>query len=205
MAMQKLKLNFARFTDSDLLTKAQQILQDMTGNPFFVNPIPTIADFELGINAYSVALVKAKDLGRLFVAEKNERRKALELLLEELGSYVIFVAKGSEVVLVSSGFDLTKPREASTITNPGAVSLSNGETSGQLNAQVQSQPGAMGYSFEYALYPLTAASVWTGHPSSRSKNTFSGLVAGKSYAVRVGVFGNNKEVLYSPVANMFVQ
>lgn len=205
MVLQKLRLNFAKFTDSGLLTKARQILQDMTGNVYFTNPIPTLADVQLAIDAYSTALVNATDLGRLYVAEKNDRRQRLEVLLMQLGMYVMYLANNSDVVLTSSGFDLVKQREAATITNPGSVSLSNGISTGQLTTQVQAQPGAKGYSHEYTLYPATPESVWTSNPSSRCKTTFSGLQAGKKYAVRVGVLATNGELAYSGIASIYVQ
>jgi len=205
MVLQKLRLNFARFTDSGLLTKARQILQDMTGNPYFTNPIPTLADLQLAIDAYSVALVNATDLGRLYVAEKNATRQSLEMLLAQLGMYVMYLANGSDVVLTSSGFDLVKQREVAAITNPGSVTLGNGISTGQLTTLVQAQAGAKGYSHEYTLYPVTPESVWTSNPSSRCKTTFTGLEAGKKYAVRVGVLGTNEELAYSGIATMYVQ
>ena len=55
MVMQKLRLNFARFTDSGILTKARQILQDMTGNAYFANPIPTLADLQLASSGFDLA------------------------------------------------------------------------------------------------------------------------------------------------------
>ena len=75
---------------------------------------------------------------------------------------------------------------------------------GQLVAQVPAQAAAKSYTHEYTLYPVTAASVWKANPSSRSKSTFNGLEAGKKYAVRVGIVGNNEEVAYSPIATSFV-
>ena len=204
MKTASLRLNFAKFSDSDMLKKAHQILQDMTGNPFFTSPIPSLADLQLAITTYSTALVNATNLGRLYVAEKNKARNDLELVLRQLGMYVMYIANGSDVVLISSGFDLAKQPEARSITTPGSVNLSSGITTGQLVAQVTAQAAAKSYTHEYTLYPVTAASVWKANPSSRSKSTFNGLEAGKKYAVRVGIVGNNEEVAYSPIATSFV-
>ncbi len=200
----KLKLNFRGFTDSDMLTKARQILHDMTGNPHFPTPVPPLANLQAAVDAYSEALVNATDRGRLFVAEKNAARQALETLLAELGMYVMYVAKGDDVVLTSSGFDLAKPRENTTITNPGPVILTNGISSGELISRVDGQAGAKGYSHEYTLFPVTAQSVWTSTRSSRSKATFTNLQPGTQYAVRVGVWGSNEQVAYSKIETTWV-
>ncbi len=142
MTIQKLRINFAKFTDSDLETKAQQILQDMTGNPAFAAPIPTLAELTVAINAYSVALVNAANLGRINVAEKNKCRLTLELLLSQLGMYVMYIANGDVAILTSSGYNLAKEREASVITNPGSVTLGNGISTGQMMAAVKAVKGA---------------------------------------------------------------
>ena len=205
MITSKLRLNYGKLTDSGMLAKAHQILQDMTANPNFTTPIPTLADLQLAISEYSVALVNASNLGRLYVAEKIASRKKLAILLNQLGLYVMYVANGDEVILTSSGFDLAKQPESSFITNPGAVTLSNGITTGQVVSQVPPQSGSKGYNHQYTLYPVTAASVWTSNPTNRSKSTFNGLEAGKKYAVRVAVVGKNGELAFSPVATMFVQ
>ena len=201
----KLKLDFSKFTDSHMLTKASQVLQDMTGNPHFPTPVPPLADLQAAVTAYSVALVNATDRGRLFVAEKNAARKALETLLAELGMYVMYVAKGDDVVLTSSGFDLVKPREHSSITNPGPVILTNGESSGELTSRVDGQAGAKGYSHEYTPYPVTEQSQWASTRSSRCKATFTNLQPGRNYAVRVGVWGSNEQMAYSKVVTAYVQ
>ena len=205
MVTQKLRLSFVKFSDSAFLTKAEQVLQDMTGNAYFVTPIPTLADLQLAIDAYSAALVNAANLGRIYVAEKNKCREKLELLLGQLGMYVMFIANGDEAILTSSGFDLAKQRESLAITNPGSVSLGNGISTGEMTTLVKSQPGAKSYIHEYTLYPVTPDSVWFTTPSSRCRTTFTGLEPGKKYAARVAVVGNDEVLAYSPIATMYVQ
>ena len=205
MVIQKLRLNFAKLTDADVETKAKQVHQDMTGNPAFASPIPTLTDLGIATIAYSEARVKAADLGRINVAEKNKCRQTLELLLAQLGMYVMYIANGDNAILTSSGFDLTKPREAQEIVNPGSVTLGNGITTGSLAAKVKAQAAINTYQFGYTPFPVTEESVWTTTMTTRSKIVFQGLQPGKEYAVRVAVIGSGEAVAYSPVATMYVQ
>lgn len=205
MNISKLKISFSRFSDAALEIKARQIQQDMTGNPAFTSPIPTLADLGIAIDAYSVALVNAADLGRINVAEKNQRRETLELLLAQLGMYVMYIANGDTFILTSSGYDLTKQREITELVNPGSVTLGNGITTGAMSAKVKAQAAINTYQFGYTPFPVTEESVWTTTMTTRSKIIFQGLQPGKEYAVRVAVVGRGEEVAYSPIATMFVQ
>jgi hypothetical protein len=205
MRTTKLKLNFFRYTDSGFETKAQLIVQSMTGNTHFPNPLPTMAELEAAIQAYSVTLVNAAGLGRINVAEKNQSREELELLLAQLGLYVMYISMGDVAMLTSSGFDLTKDPEPSQLTNPGNVTLRNGITTGEMTASVKAVRGARSYLHEYTSDPILPESEWESTPSSRSKLTFQGLEAGKKYWVRIAVLGAGEQIAYSPLASMFVQ
>lgn len=201
----KVSINFSTYTDSDLETKAEMILQNMTGNPAFANPIPTLAELQTATENYSVALVKAANLGRTDVAEKNKLRTQLELLLGQLGMYVMYIANGDAAILTSSGYSLTKTPEPQYITNPGNVMLSNGITSGELTSTVKGVKGARTYLHQITADPLTADSVWESTAGSRSSFTFQNLQAGKKYWVRVAAVGSGHQIAYSPNSSQFVQ
>ena len=42
MKIVKVSINFSSYTDSDLETKAEMIIKNMTGNPDFKDPVPTL-------------------------------------------------------------------------------------------------------------------------------------------------------------------
>lgn len=201
----KIRFSFARFTDSELETKASFILQSMTGNPNFTTPLPTLPDLQLSLTSYSTALVNAKDRSSLNVAEKNQARYILEAQMGQLGLYVMNVANGDDVILTSSGYTPAKMREPVIIPNPGQVTLSNGKSSGELNSAVKAVPGAKSYSHQITPDPITPASIWKNVISSRSKNTFKGLLPGKQYWVRVEAVGAQNQTSLSPASSIFVQ
>jgi hypothetical protein len=205
MRTQKVNISFSSYTDANLENKAQHIFSSMNGNANFPNPIPTLADLQNAITKYSTDLVAAASLDRTMVAEKNKSRQKVEILLSQLGMYVMFIANGDAAILTSSGYTLSKEPEPRHITNPGNVTLSNGITSGQLLASVKTVKGAKGYLHEITAEIPTDTTVWTSTPSSRSQFTFNNLEAGKKYWIRVAAIGSGEQIAYSPVTSQFVQ
>lgn len=205
--MKKMKalINFSTYSDANLETKAEYILQLMTGNPAFTDPIPTLAELTTVLDRYSKALIDAAGLDRVKVAEKNKLRFKLEQMLGQLGTYVNYVALGDEAIITSSGFSVSKTPEPRIITNPANLTITNGINSGQLVSSVKAVKGASGYLHEIAADPLTDASVWKSTPSSRSRFTFNDLQPGKKYWVRVAAIGTKDQIAYSNNASQFVQ
>ena len=201
----KIKFSFSRYTDSELETKAEFILQSMTGNPNFPNPIPTLADLQIALTVYSAALVNAENRSNQTVVDKNQARLVLEGLLGQLAMYVMYLANGDISILTSSGFSTTKVPEPKIIDNPGQVTLTNGKSTGELISYVKAVDGAKSYSHQITTGPVTAASVWTNVTSSRSKMLFTDLQPGKLYCVRIEAVGSQNQTALSPVSSMFVQ
>lgn len=52
----KLSISFGAYTDANLQTLSESILQSMTNNPNFPNPTPTIADFSNAVAKYNDAI-----------------------------------------------------------------------------------------------------------------------------------------------------
>lgn len=205
MKIQKISVSFTKYSDADFLGMAEHILQSMTGNPAFTDPIPTLADLQAAVLKYSNDLVNAKGLGKLNVAVKNQSRKALEMLLFQLGMYVMFVANGDETILISSGYILNKEPEPNHIVNPGNVTLSNGVTSGEMVSAVKAQRAVKSYLHQITGELPTENTVWESSASSRSRYVFTNLVPGRQYWVRVAAIASNEQTAYSTVATQFVQ
>lgn len=205
MKILKVIINYSKLTDANLLSKAEHILQSMTGNPDFPSPVPTLADVQTAVTKYSADLVLAQGLGKVNIANKNQSRMELEKLLAQLGMFVMFVANGDEAMLVGSGFTLAKTPEPGYITNPGNVSLTNGNTSGVLVSAVKGQRAVKSYLHQITGDPPTEATVWTSNATSRSRFVFTNLQPGKQYWIRVAAVASNDQIAFSPVASQFAQ
>ncbi len=201
----KASIRFSRYSDADFETKAEYIVSCMTGNPAFTSPIPTLADVQTALTKYSADLVAAAGRGLVAVAEKNKSRNALELLLTQLGMYVMYIANGDEAILTSSGYTLVKMPTSLQLGNLGQVEVTNGQTSGVLETSVKSQKGIRSFSHEYTDSPPTEDTKWLSTPSSRANFAFTNLLPGKQYWFRVGAVGARNQVVYSSVASQFAQ
>jgi len=205
MKIQKVNIGFSHYADANLQTKAENILLSLQGNASFAATLPTVADFQTAVNAYSKALYAATNRSRDNIAVKNQTRAALVAMLAQLGMSVMNIANGDVTMLKSSGFTLTKSPAASYISNLGTVTLSNGITSGELVAAIPRVPGAQSYLYEIAPDPLAATTDWQSTPATRSKYVFTNLEAGKKYWVRAAAIGAGGQIAYGPASAQFVQ
>jgi hypothetical protein len=205
MSNQKINLSFQNYTDANFEKKGASIVECLNTVPLFKNVVPAIAVLQAASARYSAALLAAADLSRNNIAEKNESREALELLLYQAGLYVMNTCNGSKLQSVQSGFDLRKENEISYISNPGMVTLINGITTGELISSVVRVPFVKSYLHEITDELPTETTVWISKPASTCKYTFTNLQPGKQYWVRVGAIGSRNQLAYSPVATQIIQ
>lgn len=203
--MKKTVNNFAALSDGNLESKTHSIISSMTGNAHFPTPVPALADVTAAATAYTAALVKAGTGNRSDVADKNAKRLVLIGLLTSLGSYVTFMANGDAVLLLTSGFDISKDRQPVVITKPEIVRIENGQVSGELLLNVKAVKGAQSYLHEYTSDATLAPASWVSTTSTTAKGVLTNLQPGTVYYCRVAAIGANNQLLYSdPVSRMVV-
>ena len=88
MAILKVVIGFKDLRDDDLDTKAASIIKSITGNTNYTTPVPTLAVVQTALTAYETALTAAKNGSPEKTAIKDQKRKDLEALLKQLGTYV---------------------------------------------------------------------------------------------------------------------
>lgn len=195
--MTKALIDFSRYSDAVLESKAHSIINAMTGNANFTTPVPDLATLTAAANAYSAALLKAATGNRVDIAEKNERKKELAGDFRTLANYVNTVAAGDVAKLISSGIELSKQGSPVTITKPENLQVVNGINTGELDVSVNTVKGAYAYIFQYTTDENMAPGKWVNNPSTSSKVTLTNLQSGVRYFCRVGALGSNDQLLYS--------
>ena len=203
MSINKLRTGFTKYTDGDFLNKARYILECMTDNPDFINPIPPLDELRTAITKYGNDLLAAADFGHAEVASKNQSRKNLQQLLARLAMYVMFIANGKLTILTGSGYTLAKQPESLKITNPGNVTLSIGMSSGEMESKVKAVKTARTYLHQILDHEPDESSEWTSYSCSRCKFVFKNLTPGKKYWIRVAALGSGGQIAYSTVASQF--
>jgi hypothetical protein len=205
MRRPRLTTGFESLSDSDFETKASSISARMDGNPYFTTPIPSLTVIETLLQEYSDALIPAQTREKNAVAVKNEKRGNLTAALIQLASYVMTIANGDRVQLVSAGFDLAKPGESTSLVKPKSISVTDTGIPGELSVKVPAVKGATAYVVHYTPDPLTENSVWLQVASTTSKCVIKNLVSEKRYWCKMAAIGPYGQVVFSDAVSRVVQ
>ncbi|MEO8822782.1 MAG: hypothetical protein ABI366_04345 [Ginsengibacter sp.] len=203
--MKKINISFSKFSDANFQNKGKLIYDSMNANQIYASLAAEVAAMKIALDDFTDNLAAAGTNDRTAVAQKNQSRQELTLILKQLGLNVMVVAKGDTTALVSSGYTLSKKPEPRYIYNPGNVTLSRGVSTGELISTVIAVAGAKSYVHQITTELPSENAVWTSNTSSASKFTFTNLIPGKQYWLRVGVVGARNQVAYSSVGTWFAQ
>jgi hypothetical protein len=187
--MSKVKLKLKQKTDAGLKTFAEDHITKMTGNANYPTPDPSAADFLILKNDYGTALaesIAAQALAKEKTALKDAKRLALETGLTLRGKYVDLKSAGDKVKILSAGFDVAEDRAPTPLPEPVSnLSLTAGDSAGEIDAQWDSEPVARTYHVETSPDPMTATS-WTRQKDvTKSKAVILGLASGARVWMRV--------------------
>jgi hypothetical protein len=201
MRIQKVLIDFSRFTDAELDQQAQAIVVAMTGNPHFLTPAPPLADVSDAIEDYQIALSNAASGDHAAVELKDQKRAALEEVLRQLGLYVEVQSNGDAAIMLSSGFHISKdPSPVGPLPKPTGFEIKP-QGKGEIKLVLDKIDGARIYQFEYK---QTAASEWINEMSTKTKLMLTGLESGKQYDFRVLPIGTSDIREYSDEISSFV-
>ena len=203
--MDNITNSFNRGRDGDLVNTSFLIIESVTDNTYFLNPIPALADIKKAAQEYQAALYNAAGRDQKLVSIKNDKRAVLRALLSQLAEYVSSVAKGDRTVLLSSGFSLTKAKGEVATLKPIDKLMVSTETPEQAVISVKKVNGAKAYIHQYTTGAVTSESQWVSRTITEPWCTFTGLQPGVKYAFRVIAIGPGEQSVYSPVVSRFIQ
>jgi hypothetical protein len=202
----KVILNFVHFADHALAAIAQLILSNLAGiaAPAFPTPVPTLAEIGDAYAAFAAALAAAASGNRADIADKNAKREVLVNLLIALARYINFTAEGDRALLLTTGYDVNKEKQPTTIGTPENLKIVNGDNPGELIVSVKAVKGAKSYVFEYTADATLAEGSWVSITSTSRKNVFTDLESGKTYYCRVAAVGPKGQVKFSSIGSRVV-
>lgn len=199
-------VNFESDSDSQLLARANLIIEGMTGNAHFPNPTPTIAVLTTLKDDYSASLVAAGTGNRAAASEKNDQRLVLETNLCTLGNYINTVARNNLTAILTSNYPPTKDPEPSYLGPVEMMKLTPGMNSGSLICKLSRVKNSKSYTFMITEDPITDDSLWKSYVSTRCSFEFTKLVPGKKYWVKVIVAGTKNQTVQSgPISQYALQ
>ena len=208
---QRALTGFAKIKQSDLADVTQNIINKITNNPHYPNPSPALNVVQSACRAYSEALVNCLQGDVQNTIIKNAKRKTLEQYLSHLGSYINSIAEGNLEKLGSSGFQISKHREAvGFLPAPELFKVTDGENPGELYFSMSSVKKANGYIVLYAQFPVPANNVdWHSKALSKTTGWIGGLEIGKKYILKAAATSPEADKIsvynFTPCAERFVQ
>jgi hypothetical protein len=195
-----------RDTDSELNVQVGAIITGVTGNINYPTPTPTLPVMTTAWKEFATAVSNAADGGRTLTAIKNDKRKALAILVRALAGYVQVACQGDLTILLSSGFPIHKPTRSpvGVAPAPGNLTVTLGARSGELDASAPPIPGAAIYNWRVTTATQPGTVVQSAQTTAAS-TTFGNLTPGVVYNIEANAVSTAGPSDWSnPVSQMVV-
>ena len=165
-----------------LITYAENIVKRMTGNPSFPNPAPTLAAVTAATDGLRAAEAAAIARTKGAAAARNDKRKALVALLQQLRSHIQAVADADEAngpaIIESAGVAVRKR----ATRRARVFAAKQGRTSGVATVVAASAGHAAAYEWQYS---TDGGKTWLTAPATlQAKTTVAGLAPGATVQFR---------------------
>lgn len=196
--MVKVKMGFLKLSVPEQIERARLIATGVTGNPAFPVPDPSMADFNISIDALEVAY-NASRTDSVQMAIMRLRRKEMLAMVRRLAAYVQATSAGNEEIILSSGFDVV--RRGAPLGPVGQVlnlRVKAGGAPGSLRLVWNTVVGAGAYQVQISETNLPD-SFELVRIAIATRADVNGLVPGKVYYVRVGAVGREEYGAWSAV------
>lgn len=207
MKTTKVSIDFSsnKYTDKELLVKVSYIISQLTDNPHFPAPVPTLEVLTAGKENFDTSLTKVEDGNKQDTVEKNNRRTDLEMLLHKEAAYVQLTSDGDEEIILTSGFDINKKASpVGPLPMVTDITAKAGLSHGSLEINWEVVTHAHIYEIRYTESPVNENSVWVYLTSTKHKITINGLVPGKQYTFFIAAAGSDPSRNWSDGFTSFV-
>ena len=193
--MAKIKLNLSKLSVEDKITLGNNIKSSMTTNvATFATPNPTLAAYGTlitNLTNKNAAVVSLRSQLAVAMQDRDVAEKAFDAGSTQMASYVDNVANGDPVIIGKAGMGVRGASAPAGVPDPVSnLSLTAGDSDGELDAQWDPVSGAKTYEIQTSPDPITSTS-WVSKPTvTKSKAVLTGLTSGTRANVRVRAVGS---------------
>ena len=135
--MFRVKIGLTNLSVLKKITKANAIVNQMTGNPYFTNPNPSLADFSAKVGEMESTKVQTEVIKKQYhkqVSLQKKIEKEMDSMLQQLASYVNNASAGDSKKILSSGFAVAaKPGAVRELYMPEDFIAKTGDVEGEVN------------------------------------------------------------------------
>ncbi|HEX6427496.1 MAG TPA: hypothetical protein VF008_07405 [Niastella sp.] len=182
------------------------VIEGMENNENFPDPPPALEELKKVLPEFQHALVNALSRDKLMVAIKDDLKKIVLALLQELVDYVTVTCKGDRSKMLSSGFDVNNENGNGNKLPPSIKKLEvELGPPGEVNIRVRHVTNAIAYVHQFTTEPPNIHTRWFGEGTSHSSYTFHGLDSGIRHWFRVVAIGYYGQRGYSAVISRIIQ
>ena len=186
-----------------LIVYTEGILKRMTGNPAFPSSTPTLAAVTAAVDELRAAEAAALARTKGASAARNDKRKGVVALLQQLRGYIQTIADVDEAngpaIIESAGVAVRK-----TATRRARVFAAKpGRVSGVATVVAASAGHRASYDWEYS---IDGGKTWVTAPSTmQAKTTVGGLAPGSTVQFKYRSVTKAGEGDWSPPVSLLVQ
>lgn len=204
--MDELNTGFGKLTHSQLVLKARLIAHSLSqgqGLRYFPTPVPSVAELESAIEAFSESL--GMENSSAVTALRAKCRQDLIVVLKKLAANLSLTADGDLTKLAATGFDIRKrPSRTSELpAKPLDFEVKHTGISGEARGTCKPVYNAMSYEVEFALSP-DGPWIRGGVFTNSQKLMFTGLERGRDYFFRVRVISAVGPGPWSDISSIMV-
>ena len=186
--MAQVSFDFKYFPQAKKGAFANNVLINMTGNEHFMTIQPEVVLLKTLYDAFSEAAAAAVNGGSDRVLAKNNRLEVMTTQLVLLGRYVDILSRGSESIIMSSGFTMrSQVSTPTTVTVPTGLSVENLPQSGLIEASWNDDSGAVNFAIE----TMVEGETWKNgqYRTTSKKNVLGPFPQGKKVFVKIKANG----------------
>jgi hypothetical protein len=197
----------AKLNAVQLLEKTNFIVERMTDNPDFPEPVPALDTVTDAMSALQSAVVAALDGGKTAMATRRVREKELRVLVNQLGDHVSSVARGNELLIRKGGFGVRRtPLPAPEPQSPRDLRALISDHKGRVDLRWLPAVPALTYHIEHSSTDPEVEANWKlVGVSTRSRYSVKGLPSGALSYFRVAGIGTAGVGPWSQVASTLVR
>lgn len=200
--MSKLKMGLFGISIPQYIVRCSAIRSATEENvAIFPTPEPPLATIQTAIEllaARQQAVEQQSGKDATFL--RDEAKDALHPLMVQLAAYVSNVAKGDGEIIISSGFDIvTSASSVGVLPPPQTIKRKvDGEAQGSIRLYWQGVERSSGYVTSIAAVADDGSmGEWSTYKAQRLSHTFTGLVSGQLYAMRVATLSAKAQGAWS--------
>ena len=202
--MARIKLNLRSLSIPEKISRAQQIVRALTGNPNFTSPHPPLAQVTAAIDELetaSNAAQAARQEAKARTSAQNAKEDALDQILTQLVAHVESVAGSDDELIMSAGLDVRAAsgpgRATSTQSVPPSLTATAGDHDGEIDLSWDTVRGARSYVVQRSPDPPSEPTWVHSGVSTRSRTTVEGLNSGTRYWFRVAAITSSGQSAWS--------